>query len=360
MDHRIVAGFRCLQCAHPSSSYLRSNSNIAFVFLYSKNYIIKIHVSYSWHVQILVHLLCGLVQTIHCTSHHWLWYTFRLFSNDDMLPKPALRFLFALNGGRFEIVIIRLLGPWVHVNSARRKWGYGALKDQLSCSLLLVFANRAPLSNKRVLSIGFTSSVTYHSVDPPLGLPRVATPPALPALLTWSAVGMESQFFVTMKWLPSGFPGSVAWEFSPTFWHGALEMTTFDIWQDLQSNSMWLEAPSFELRIVNTNFSTVVKSGKYSGQYFAPCPDRLLQPSFQARALFKPGKWCCKVSSYRLRTAKSSWCIPCNYLSTMSHFHWMFVVLIDSYSHRFKHIITWRIFLGGGLHYSNLESGAVR
>jgi hypothetical protein len=41
-----------------------------------------------------------------------------------------------------------------------------------------------------------------------------------------------------MKWLPSGFPGSVAWEFSPPFWHGALEMTTLDIWQDLQSNSM--------------------------------------------------------------------------------------------------------------------------
>jgi hypothetical protein len=51
---------------------------------------------------------------------------------------------------------------------------------------------------------------------------------------------------------------------------GALEMTTFVIWQDLQSNSMWLEAPSFELSIVNTNFSTVVKSGKYSWQYFAP------------------------------------------------------------------------------------------
>jgi hypothetical protein len=25
-----------------------------------------------------------------------------------------------------------------------------------------------------------------------------------------------------------GFPGSVAWEFSPPIWHGALEMTTFD------------------------------------------------------------------------------------------------------------------------------------
>ena len=34
---------------------------------------------------------------------------------------------------------------------------------------------------------------------------------ALPAFLALSAVGMESQFFVAMKWLPAGFPGSVAW-----------------------------------------------------------------------------------------------------------------------------------------------------
>ena len=33
---------------------------------------------------------------------------------------------------------------------------------------------------------------------------------ALPALLTRSAVGMESRFFATMKWLPTGFPGSVS------------------------------------------------------------------------------------------------------------------------------------------------------
>jgi hypothetical protein len=37
---------------------------------------------------------------------------------------------------------------------------------------------------------------------------------ALPALLTRSAVGMESGFSATMKWLPSGFPGS--------FSHGSL------------------------------------------------------------------------------------------------------------------------------------------
>ena len=37
---------------------------------------------------------------------------------------------------------------------------------------------------------------------------------ALPVLLTRSAVGMESGFSATMKWLPSGFPGS--------FSHGSL------------------------------------------------------------------------------------------------------------------------------------------
>jgi hypothetical protein len=31
--------------------------------------------------------------------------------------------------------------------------------------LFLVFANRDPFSDKGVLSIGFTSSVTYHLVD---------------------------------------------------------------------------------------------------------------------------------------------------------------------------------------------------
>ena len=31
-------------------------------------------------------------------------------------------------------------------------------------------------------------------------------------------VGKESWFFVKMKWLPSGFPGSVPWEFSPVLW----------------------------------------------------------------------------------------------------------------------------------------------
>jgi hypothetical protein len=61
------------------------------------------------------------------------------------------------------------------------------------------------------MSIEFTFAVTYHSVDPPFGLMKPAFPPSLPALLTQSAVGMESRFFATIKWLPSGFPGSVAW-----------------------------------------------------------------------------------------------------------------------------------------------------
>ena len=34
------------------------------------NYLIKIHISYSWHVLLLVHLLCDIVLTILCTSHH--------------------------------------------------------------------------------------------------------------------------------------------------------------------------------------------------------------------------------------------------------------------------------------------------
>ena len=33
---------------------------------------------------------------------------------------------------------------------------------------------------------------------------------ALPALLTESAVGMESRFSATMKWLSSGYPGLVS------------------------------------------------------------------------------------------------------------------------------------------------------
>jgi hypothetical protein len=33
---------------------------------------------------------------------------------------------------------------------------------------------------------------------------------ALPALLTQSTVGVESRFFAIMKWLPTGFPGSVS------------------------------------------------------------------------------------------------------------------------------------------------------
>ena len=133
----------------------------------------------------------------------------------------------------------------------------------------LVFANRDPFSDKGVLSTGFTSSVTYHLVDPPLGLPRLALPAfldlsadgiesrffvsmkwlpfgfpgsvtwlALPAFLALSADGIESRFFVSMKWLPSGFPGSVAWEFAPPTWRGAMKMTTFDNWLDLRSNSM--------------------------------------------------------------------------------------------------------------------------
>jgi hypothetical protein len=32
---------------------------------------------------------------------------------------------------------------------------------------------------------------------------------ALAAFLALSADGMESRFFVSMKWLPAGFPGSV-------------------------------------------------------------------------------------------------------------------------------------------------------
>ena len=35
--------------------------------VHSNNYLIKIHISYSWK-----HLICELVQTIHCTSHHRL------------------------------------------------------------------------------------------------------------------------------------------------------------------------------------------------------------------------------------------------------------------------------------------------
>ena len=144
-----------------------------------------------------------------------------------------------------------------------------------AAAFFLVFANRDPFSDKRVLSIGFTSSVTYHSVAPPLGLPRCALPALLhqsaeelmqtrfsdsrkwlpfgfPGSVAWeflppiwrcslemrSADRIESRFFVAMKWLPFGFPGSVAWEFLTPIWHGALEMTTFDNWPDLQSNSM--------------------------------------------------------------------------------------------------------------------------
>jgi hypothetical protein len=35
--------------------------------VHSNNYLIKIHISYSWQ-----HLICELVQATHCTSHHRL------------------------------------------------------------------------------------------------------------------------------------------------------------------------------------------------------------------------------------------------------------------------------------------------
>jgi hypothetical protein len=77
-------------------------------------------------------------------------------------------------------------------------------------------------------------------------------PSGFPGSVAWlklpqSAVGMESRFSVTMKWLPFGFPGSVTWKFSPPIWHDALEMTTFDKWPDLRSGSMSLEALFFRL-----------------------------------------------------------------------------------------------------------------
>jgi hypothetical protein len=63
-------------------------------------------------------------------------------------------------------------------------------------------------------------------------------PAGFPGSVAWlalalSADDMESRFFVSMKWLPAGFPGSVAYKFSPPIWHGALKMTTFDNWPDL-------------------------------------------------------------------------------------------------------------------------------
>ena len=55
-------------------------------------------------------------------------------------------------------------------------------------------------------------TILRHNEMDALWFPRISLAwLALPALLTRSAVGMESRFFATIKWLPSGFPESVAW-----------------------------------------------------------------------------------------------------------------------------------------------------
>ena len=55
-------------------------------------------------------------------------------------------------------------------------------------------------------------TIFRHDEMDALWLPRISLAwLALPALLTRSAVGMESRFFAMMKWLSSGYPGSVVW-----------------------------------------------------------------------------------------------------------------------------------------------------
>ncbi len=74
--------------------------------------------TYFWFAYLCRHIFVHLI--IYCGN------VFRLLRNDDKLPQSFLRVFFALNEDRFWFGIIRLLGPWDNVSSARLKWGHSA------------------------------------------------------------------------------------------------------------------------------------------------------------------------------------------------------------------------------------------